>query len=98
MEDLSGFSGVITSPPPKRAERRLGEMMAEQKAAVAFNKGGGDQKSDHQGTRNPSDPPTLSQAGIDKHLRRRASYDEPTRDDRQPNGAVAASSSGTCIN
>jgi hypothetical protein len=55
-----------------RAERRLGEMMAEQPKA----KGGGDRKSEeyHRGLADPSDtePVTLGQAGIDKNLAKRA--------------------------
>jgi hypothetical protein len=45
-----------------RAERRLGEMMAEQKATVGMNEGG------RPKTGSPADPvsvPTLAEAGID---------------------------------
>ena len=55
-----------------RAERRLGELMAAQKATVGAAKGGGDQKSDHRVGRKPSDLPTLGEAGIDKNLAHRA--------------------------
>lgn len=55
-----------------RAERRLGEMMAEQREAGLLNKGGGDQKSDQRGKKSPSDLPTLADAGIDKDLAKRA--------------------------
>ena len=55
-----------------RAERRLGELMAAQKARVGAAKGGGDQKSDHRVGRKPSDLPTLGEAGIDKNLAHRA--------------------------
>lgn len=51
-----------------RAERRCGEMMAEQPKA----KGGGDQKSDHRVFEKPGDPITLARAGIDKNLAHRA--------------------------
>jgi hypothetical protein len=52
----------------KRAKRRLGELMKEQKKKVGFNKGGGDQKSDHRVSKKPGDPITLAEAGIDKNL------------------------------
>lgn len=56
-----------------RAERRLGEMIAEQKATIGLAKGGGDQKSNHRGIQSPSDsPPTLAEAGIDKDLAKAA--------------------------
>jgi len=55
-----------------RAERRLGELMAAQKATVGAAKGGGDRKSDHRVGRKPSDRPTLAEAGIDKNLAHRA--------------------------
>jgi hypothetical protein len=51
-----------------RAERRLGELMAE----MEKHKGGGDQKSDHRVSKKPSDPPTLASQGIDKNLAHRA--------------------------
>lgn len=52
-----------------RAERRVGQMMAEQKATVGLARGGGDTRS----TGSKSDPvketvPTFADAGIDKHL------------------------------
>jgi hypothetical protein len=50
------------------AERRLGQLMAAQKATIGFNKGGGDQRSDHRNSKKPGDPPTLAEAGIDKNL------------------------------
>ena len=52
-----------------RAERRLGEMMAEQKATVGLAKG---QQSAKGFTKNPLAPPTLAEAGIDKNLANRA--------------------------
>jgi hypothetical protein len=55
-----------------RAVCRLGELMAKQKETVGLAKGGGDQKSDHQGIKNPGDPPTLAEAGIDKNLAKQA--------------------------
>jgi len=55
-----------------RAERRLGELMAAQKARVGAAKGGGDQKSDHRVGKKPGDLPTLGEAGIDKNLAHRA--------------------------
>ena len=55
-----------------RVERRLGELMAAQKARVGAAKGGGDQKSDHRVGKKPGDLPTLGEAGIDKNLAHRA--------------------------
>ncbi|CAN5209779.1 hypothetical protein BH10PSE6_BH10PSE6_11410 [soil metagenome] len=59
-----------------RAERRLGELMAAQKATVGVAKGGqhGGRASKIDGVRNtPSNaPPTLAEAGIDKNLAKRA--------------------------
>src|SRR6516225_5270577 len=56
-----------------RAERRLGELMAEQKKTVGFNKGGGDKKSKHRDSKKPGDAkPTLAEAGIDKTMAHRA--------------------------
>jgi hypothetical protein len=46
----------------------LGQLMAAQKEAVGFNKGGGDQRSDHRDSEKPGGPPTLAEAGIDKNL------------------------------
>jgi hypothetical protein len=54
------------------AERKLGQLMAAQKKTIGFNKGGGDQRSDHRGSKNPGDPATLAEAGIDKNLAKRA--------------------------
>ena len=51
-----------------RSERRLGELIAEMPKA----KGGGDQKSDHRGAKNPSDTETLADLGIDKNLAKAA--------------------------
>jgi hypothetical protein len=58
----------------RRAERKLGLMMAEQKLTVGFNKGGAGQ---HKGKRDSKNPvadvlPTLAEAGIDKNLAYRA--------------------------
>jgi len=59
-----------------RAERRLGELMAAQKARVGVATGGqhGGRASKIDGVRNtPSNaPPTLAEAGIDKNLAKRA--------------------------
>jgi len=59
-----------------RAERRLGELMAAQKATVGVATGGqhGGRASKIDGVRNtPSNaPPTLAEAGIDKNLAKRA--------------------------
>jgi protein gp37 len=56
-----------------RAERRVGELMNGQKKTVGLAKGGGDQKSDHRGIKNPSGAkPTLAEAGIDKNLAKKA--------------------------
>jgi protein gp37 len=51
-----------------RATRKLDQLRQAQKATVGLAKGGGDKKSDHRGKRNPTDPPTLAEAGIDKNL------------------------------
>jgi N6-adenosine-specific RNA methylase IME4 len=51
-----------------RATRRMDQMRQEQKATVGLAKGGGDKRSKHRGKCNPSDPPTLGDAGIDKNL------------------------------
>jgi N6-adenosine-specific RNA methylase IME4 len=56
----------------RRAERRLGELIEEDRKAGKLAKGGGDQKSDHRGSENPSDKPTLAEQGIDKNLAKRA--------------------------
>jgi N6-adenosine-specific RNA methylase IME4 len=53
----------------KRAERRLGGMIEEQKQGVGLNRGGG---GDHRVPRGPGAKPTLAEAGIDKHLADRA--------------------------
>ena len=59
-----------------RAERRLGELMAAQKARVGVATGGqhGGRASKIDGVRNtPSNaPPTFAEAGIDKNLAKRA--------------------------
>jgi N6-adenosine-specific RNA methylase IME4 len=55
-----------------RAERRVGELIAAQKESVGLASGGGDKKSDHRVHTRPTDPPTLAEAGIDKHLADRA--------------------------
>lgn len=55
-----------------RAERRLGQMLAEMKKAGQLSKGGGDQKSNHRGSKDPSDLMTLESQGIDKNLAKRA--------------------------
>jgi DNA N-6-adenine-methyltransferase (Dam) len=51
-----------------RAERRVGQLLKLQKASVGLAKGGGDQKSDQRGKKNPGDLATLEEAGIDKNL------------------------------
>jgi hypothetical protein len=61
----------------RRAERKLGKVMAEQKLTVGFNKGGaekgvGRKGKKHAGLENPALPPTLAEAGIDKNLAYRA--------------------------
>ena len=57
-----------------RAERKLGQMMAEQKVAVGFNKGGAGQHIRNRDSRIPLALvlPTLAEAGIDKNLAYRA--------------------------
>lgn len=57
----------------RRAERRLGQIMAEQKATVGLAKGGAETGVGRRGNAGPSatridTPPTLAEAGIDKHL------------------------------
>jgi N6-adenosine-specific RNA methylase IME4 len=54
----------------KRAERRLGQVMEEQKAAGQRTKQGGDKRS--KAARGPLIRPTLADTGIDKHLADRA--------------------------
>ena len=61
----------------RRAERKLGQVMAEQKVTVGFNKGGaekgvGRKGKKNAGLENPALPPTLAEAGIDKNLAYRA--------------------------
>ena len=53
----------------KRAERRIGELMAERRAADKLDKGGRPRK-----TGSPTDPvlPSLLEQGVDKHLADRA--------------------------
>jgi N6-adenosine-specific RNA methylase IME4 len=60
-----------------RAERRLGEMLVEQKATVGFNKGAAGSAGPGRGNAVPienrvSNVPTLAEAGIDKKLSSRA--------------------------
>jgi hypothetical protein len=57
-----------------RAERRLHELMKEQKKVIGFNKGGGDQRSKHRDSTKPggNTKATLAEAGIDKNLAQRA--------------------------
>src|SRR5262245_6378671 len=50
-----------------RATRRMDQMRQDQKATIGLAKGGGDKRSEHRGKRNPTDPPTLADAGIDKN-------------------------------
>ena len=56
----------------RRAERRLGELMREQKETVGMNPGtrliGGDSASGGSIADPPEIIPTLADAGIDKHL------------------------------
>ncbi|MEX2176016.1 MAG: hypothetical protein WD872_16760, partial [Pirellulaceae bacterium] len=55
-----------------RAERRLGELIAEQKATAGMNKGAVPGKTGSKGVPVLDDRPTLAAAGIDKHLADRA--------------------------
>jgi hypothetical protein len=57
-----------------RAERRLGELIEEQKKTVGLNKGGGDKRSKHRVSEKPggNEKPTLAEAGIDKSTAHRA--------------------------
>ena len=50
----------------KRAERRLGELIEDNRRAGKLAKGGGDKKSDHRVVKKPGDPPSLADQGIDK--------------------------------
>jgi hypothetical protein len=74
----------------RRAERKLGQLMAEQKLTVGFNKGGaekgvGRKGKKNAGLENPAFPPTLAEAGIDKNLayraRSAAEYNDETFED-----------------
>jgi hypothetical protein len=54
-----------------RAERRLGELIKQQKDTVGLAKGGGDGSNQHKratGTKKEPVAPTLKEAGIDKKL------------------------------
>jgi len=71
LRRLAALECHYKSPLPKRAERRLGEMMAQQKETVGMATGGehgGRARID--GVRNTPAiaRPTLAQAGIDKNL------------------------------
>jgi hypothetical protein len=48
----------------RRAVRKIGEPMDAQREAGLLAKGGGDQKSNHRGTKNPSDLITLAEVGM----------------------------------
>jgi N6-adenosine-specific RNA methylase IME4 len=56
----------------KRAERKIGQLIAIDREAGRLAKGGGDQRSDHRGARDPGDPKTLEDQGVDKNLAKRA--------------------------
>jgi N6-adenosine-specific RNA methylase IME4 len=56
----------------KRAERRIGELMAERREAGRLARGGGDKRSDHRVRQRPGDVPSLEEQGVDKHLADRA--------------------------
>ena len=55
-----------------RAERRLGEMLIEQKATVGLNQGGRPTEKTGPQQVPVSEPPTLAEAGISKNLSSRA--------------------------
>lgn len=59
-----------------RAERRVGELIAAQRASVGLAKGGGTGSNQHQRAtglqQNPAALPSLAEAGIDKNLADRA--------------------------
>src|SRR6516165_4072589 len=55
-----------------RATRKLDQLRQAQKETVGLHKGGGDQRSDHRGSKNPGDRPTLASQGIDKNLAKQA--------------------------
>lgn len=52
----------------RRADRRLGQIMAEQKATVGFSAGGRPSEKTGSKTDPVSKPASLYDAGIDKHL------------------------------
>lgn len=76
-----------------RVERKLGLLMQAQKEEVGFHKGGGDQRSDQRGFKNPADPPTLAEAGIDKNLAKKA-RNEAAKTEEQFEEDVAEKKSG----
>jgi hypothetical protein len=53
-----------------RAERRLGEVIAAQRESIGLSKGA--RNAGQKRTRNPDEPATLTEVGIDKHLADRA--------------------------
>jgi N6-adenosine-specific RNA methylase IME4 len=63
-----------------RAERRIGRIMRLQREAGLFNKGGGDQKSDHRVGNGPGEI-TLAEMEITKHIADRARRLEELPDD-----------------
>ena len=66
--ELSRFATEIRL----RAERRLGELMAEQKATVGLNPGTRPSRKHGGSMTDPPSIPTLASQGIDKHLADRA--------------------------
>jgi len=55
-----------------KAERRLGQMLGDQKRTVGLASGGGDKRSDQRVKQRPGDLPSLAEVGIDKYLADRA--------------------------
>jgi hypothetical protein len=85
-----------------RAERRLGEMMAEGADDRAPEGGTGANQHMQRGSRNPVARPTLSQLGIDKNLAKRArvlassssaEFERQVRDYRRNDGVSETPSS-----
>ena len=68
-QDIAKASEIVW-----RAERKLGQLMAEQKITVGVNKGGKSEQKPYRDSKNPvkDRPPTLAEAGIDKNLAYRA--------------------------
>jgi hypothetical protein len=55
-----------------RAERKLGQLIDQQRHSVGLDPGGGDQRSEHRGVRRPGDRISYREAGIKKELAKAA--------------------------